>query len=117
MPGDQCAVFYFPPSKNRARHCRRRPGMGDILVAAGLVAMGGRTARTAIPACSSGQIAYNPGHCRSGRKYGQQPPELVRALERKSVGSGKRESVRVELGGRRITKNKKKGKQYKELYN
>src|SRR3546814_13648906 len=38
------------------------------------------------------------------------PRLLARSLDRKSVVSGKSVSVRVDLGGRRILKNKKKNK-------
>src|SRR3546814_20509369 len=45
----------------------------------------------------------------------EQMVEALFALDRKSVGEGKRVSVRVDLGGRRISK--KKNNQQKKIYN
>src|SRR3546814_16143918 len=47
----------------------------------------------------------------AGRLYKLWLTALCAGLDRKSVGSGKSVSVRVDLGGRRIIKKKKKTKQ------
>src|SRR3546814_19330535 len=71
---------------------------------------GGQTARAVIALCPVGDIHALDAHDRAGARRMDKLAGAQVHAERKNVVYGKRVSERVDLGGRRIIKKKKRNK-------